>query len=946
MNTQLIYVSKEKAEIQDDTTGNFTNQVSQGVKVALGSQVSVEGIAINSTGVGSDIIEIPQKLLNYEYETNEVQFNCWAYIHNNFEYTCRVPFLGAAVNVTSSANDYGYLDNTAIPSVFTTGASSVPFPLQTPGPDFAGERMYIGRYAIPEEAYDSNTYTIDRQNPPVLDVPDNLVEWNVPGGGEGFGSQGVSLSRVWCPLKTDMVGSVDFGYDNPTNIANKITADMHSADVAPFQQTQLVGSNNGVTNVNSYLEKDNVAADGIPPLPRPRQLICSTQNSSSLLIRGNPISTSAHNIPTAGPNPNLLCNSYYNSWLAVANPQYVYWGSRLLAQETIKANQFCNARPAMNNPVLQNTIVNLLSENIVTPGPPARSGWAKGSVLCTNIGYNERNVKTMRSFLIETKRFNETSGLANTEELDGKRKSGFETPIDIGRDEEIVNNTIRWSTGYTRLALQPNFKIATEVGVAPQNFTMKTFYNKEYINSAFLPDEANNFVGFKLQDNPVPYEGQQVNPSTIAQLLDINIVCVNTGISGAGELVIGLVRNGYSVEGSFTNPPTTATGGSADYSFNNYALVNLQFTNPRNRTCMVVNPYTIKNPASPAVAADFDGLVNVGAPNIKLIFDETRGRFALNQMSWPAFTEAILSSATPPTVLSVGGDEVITANKYRENFGAQGASSGGVVICKKSIFTEYAQSGLGIHNISVKNIKTNAYEEIDYYNQTDITNKFNGSLWNRLGFEYNKFINKNGIPTAIYTERHHNQSQRLPNVDLFPYPITNNAQFDTALSYSLDVGIGAVNAPKFSLSTERNQPNISITSESANTYATNLPQKLEYPYWLIQSDIIEGCRFNSENNGSEDNIVAMCNRAYLAGDFAFSFAPDYKFTATKDYVITGISTRILNPDLTPARINDKTSVIYKIETPIPMFTNTKTTPQDLEGEPKNAKEQHSPPGPK
>jgi len=65
---------------------------------------------------------------------------------------------------------------------------------------------------------------------------------------------------------------------------------------------------------------------------------------------------------------------------------------------------------------------------------------------------------------------------------------------------------------------------------------------------------------------------------------------------------------------------------------------------------------------------------------------------------------------------------------------------------------------------------------------------------------------------------------------------------------------------------------------------------------LIQSDIIEGCKFSSENNGSEDNILALCNRAYVSGDFAFSFAPDYKFTATKDYVITGIKTRILNPE--------------------------------------------------
>ena len=75
-------------------------------------------------------------------------------------------------------------------------------------------------------------------------------------------------------------------------------------------------------------------------------------------------------------------------------------------------------------------------------------------------------------------------------------------------------------------------------------------------------------------------------------------------------------------------------------------------------------------------------------------------------------------------------------------------------------------------------------------------------------------------------------------------------------------------------------------------------------------------KLTDTRTGEKDNIIAVCNRAYISGDFAFSFATDYVFTATHNFVITGITTQILNPDLTPADIDEKTSVIYKIQKPI------------------------------
>mgnify|MGYP003664117168 FL=1 len=936
MNTQLIYVSKEKAEVKDETTGTFQNVVSQGVKVKVGDLVSVEGIAINSIGVGSDIIEVPKSILNYNYEPNSIQLNCWAYIHQNYEYTCRLPFTNAAIDTTSISNAYGYLLSTAAtcPAYpFSTGTSSVPFPLIMPGQDNYGERLYVGRYTAPIEAYDPTGPNLpDGQNPPVFNIPGNTPAVNVPGGFPG--QDGTTyMWRVWCPLRTDMECKVDVGYDNPDNIANKITADMHSALPTPFFYTST-GAN---TAEEFAYESENRTETG----NFYNQLACSTKNSSTLLVRGNP----TFNSPFEAPAVAQATNFNFNSWLAVSNPMFLFYGSRLTSGMCLKNNTFINARAGIINAVGQSQIVNLLAENVVDVGPPAQDGWDNGSVLVSNLAYTEFNLKMVQKYIHNTKVYaanNVDKDDITTAQLNSPQvRREFVTPLDISRDNDSRPQT----TSY-RIPVQSNFRIAAEVSPAPQNCNMYTFFRQFIYEEYHLPTEAALFAGFEIDESPVLFEGENQIPKTIAEKLDILVCCVNTGTAGTNEKVIGFIRINQNLQSAGGNPPTTANGGSKQLSWGNYVVVNLAHQNPRCRTSMIVNVNTIKDPDTPPVAADFDGLVNLGAPNITCLFDSTRGRFALNQMSWADYTEATLNSAGT-AVETTGGQEVITANHYNGGtFGTAGSTPDGIT---KAQGYKYAQSGLGVVDLSVKNKSSGEWEVIDYTDDNDIQNKFNNSLWERLGFVYKEFINKNGQPTYIYTERTHNSTIRRPPRDttFFPFPITTNAQFDTAISISLDVGIASVNAPKFSLGTERGQPNIAITSESANLYASNLPQKLEYPYWLIQSDIIEGCKFSSENNGSEDNILALCNRAYVSGDFAFSFAPDYKFTATKDYVITGIKTRILNPDLTPANVSDKTSVIYKVESPIPMFTN-QVKPSSLQKDhtpPEKTKgEQHSPQG--
>ena len=83
MDTQLIYVNKGSAEVKNDTDGSFVNQVPS-VIVKPGDLISVEGIAISTTGTGAEVIEVPSVVKGYDYTTNKMMAEFMLYIHQNF----------------------------------------------------------------------------------------------------------------------------------------------------------------------------------------------------------------------------------------------------------------------------------------------------------------------------------------------------------------------------------------------------------------------------------------------------------------------------------------------------------------------------------------------------------------------------------------------------------------------------------------------------------------------------------------------------------------------------------------------------------------------------------------------------------------------------------------------------------------------------------------------
>ena len=325
---------------------------------------------------------------------------------------------------------------------------------------------------------------------------------------------------------------------------------------------------------------------------------------------------------------------------------------------------------------------------------------------------------------------------------------------------------------------------------------------------------------------------------------------------------------------------------------------------------------------------EYVNTIQVGTPNPSLQFDSGRGRFNFQELHWDRYEGNIRGSSTgaQPDANSAADVIVNIFNKKTNNlFDSMLATDiiQTITLCN-------ANSGIGLLDVGLPKKDTfgGVYEYLSNFRDDKKQEFWTECLLSRLGFDYKALFNPLGLPDAWFLTRTYQTTSNSKLVQYFPYPLTTNSILDTTLAFDFDQTNTTDSRPMYQLSSQQGRWDLEASTSTASIFATNLPQKLVYPFWLIYSDIIGGITFHSSNNGAESNIIAICNRSYVSGDFAYSFATDYVFTATKDFVITGITTQILNPDLTPADIDDRTTIIYKVQSPLKMFQNPPPTEKD------------------
>ena len=227
-----------------------------------------------------------------------------------------------------------------------------------------------------------------------------------------------------------------------------------------------------------------------------------------------------------------------------------------------------------------------------------------------------------------------------------------------------------------------------------------------------------------------------------------------------------------------------------------------------------------------------------------------------------------------------------------------------------------SQTGIGIKSLSVgftkelDNIPTN-YIKLD---RSNYKLYYNGSLFNKLGFDFQQlipFYNNNFI---MYSRSHQNRYIKNYNTEYDKYrnmisPITTNGIVSSSNNGGLCSNQSGL--PLFLLGNPSNRQS-SITQIEDFVESVNLPIKLSYPYLVVKSNIIQNNRSFIDGSGNYTNGIGIIGRQYSSNDFFYSFANDFNYVVDKPYILSNINVGIYTSAGTPAPIDENSSIIFKI----------------------------------
>jgi hypothetical protein len=154
----------------------------------------------------------------------------------------------------------------------------------------------------------------------------------------------------------------------------------------------------------------------------------------------------------------------------------------------------------------------------------------------------------------------------------------------------------------------------------------------------------------------------------------------------------------------------------------------------------------------------------------------------------------------------------------------------------------------------------------------------------------------------------------LPNNPSIPYQTMSNIYLgyrtDLSSAEYADKWWGTMN---FNVARSMLCNEIINTQESAVFTANRLPRKMTIPYYLVCSSLIDDKFYNGNKDGNTAPIMGVVNRENGFGDYYFGGETSNTFTITAPTTITEITTQILDPKMKPARLDEDSCIIYKVE---------------------------------
>lgn len=221
-----------------------------------------------------------------------------------------------------------------------------------------------------------------------------------------------------------------------------------------------------------------------------------------------------------------------------------------------------------------------------------------------------------------------------------------------------------------------------------------------------------------------------------------------------------------------------------------------------------------------------------------------------------------------------------------------------------------SQSGVSILDMIVYGSRDNTS-----YSLLSNPEKFQNSLFDKMGFSLTQLLPDFGSVQTFFT----NNLEFIEIGSTFKKLYQNSKPMTTGMYISSaeyqPLSTNQKDNPMYDLGISffrSARPNV----EFASITAFNLPDKLNYPYLCIYSDIaVAGCDttyFGGIDSQSKIPCMAFMTRNYNNGDFFYALESTFNYTATKPFVITDITTDIRLPDGSRPILDPHSAVIYKI----------------------------------
>jgi hypothetical protein len=221
-----------------------------------------------------------------------------------------------------------------------------------------------------------------------------------------------------------------------------------------------------------------------------------------------------------------------------------------------------------------------------------------------------------------------------------------------------------------------------------------------------------------------------------------------------------------------------------------------------------------------------------------------------------------------------------------------------------------SQSGVAILDILVYDSKSGTQ-----YSLIENPDKYQNSLLDKMGFSLTQLLPDFGSVQTFFT----NNLEFIETGSTYKKLYQNSKPMTTGMYISSaeyqPLSTNQKDNPLYDLGISffrSARPNV----EFASITAFNLPDKLNYPYLCIYSDIaVAGCDttyYGGSDSQSKIPCMAFMTRNYNNGDFFYALESTFNYTATKPFVITDITTDIRLPDGSRPILDPHSAVIYKI----------------------------------